>query len=115
MVQIVGPDGSRAGADFVTGGELEEIKGADVAIEKAGDRSDGWTVTLKSPAPGVYLFKLLGTGTGGIVMDLEALDSLGRVSSSSVFKRVKDGDSLEYTLDYSPDSKSGNQLQEATN
>ena len=114
-VQIIGPDGLRAGADFITGGELEEIRGADVAIEKAGDRSDSWTITLKNPASGVYRFILIGTGTGGIVMDLQAQDSLGRVSSSNVFKRVKDGDSLEYALDYSPDSKSSNLLQEATN
>ena len=114
-VQITSPDGSRAGADLVTGGELEEIKGSDVVIEKAGDRSDGWTITLKGPAPGVYRFNLLGTGTGGVVMDLEAMDSSGRVSSSHVFRRIKGGDSFEYALDYSPAPKSKNQLKEATN
>jgi hypothetical protein len=111
-VQIIGPDGSRTGADLVTGDKLEEIKGGDVAIEKAGDRSDSWTVTLKNPAPGVYRFKLLGMGTGGVVMDLQALDSLGRVSSSNVFKRVKNGDSPKYTLHYSPDPGSKNMLKE---
>ena len=114
-VQIIGPDGLRAGADLITGGELEEIRGSDVAIENAGDRSDSWTITLKNPAPGVYGFKLIGTGTGGIVMDLQAQNSLGHVISSNVFKRVKNGDCLEYALDYSPDSKSSNLLQEATN
>ena len=111
-VQIISPDGLRAGADLVTGGELEEIKGADVAIQKAGDRSDSWTVTLKGPAPGVYRFKLLGMGAGGVVMDLQALDSLGRVSSSNVFKRVHNGDSPKYTLHYSPDPGSKNMLKE---
>jgi hypothetical protein len=114
-VQIISPDGLRAGADLVTGGELEEIKGADVAIEKAGDRSDSWTVTLKGPTPGVYRFKLLGMGAGGVVMDLQALDFLGRVSSSNVFKRVMDGDCLEYALNYSPEPKSENILKEVSN
>jgi hypothetical protein len=114
-VQITGPDGSRAGADLVTGGELEEIEGSEVMIEKAGDRSDGWTITLKSPASGVYRLNLLGTGKGGVVMDLEALDSSGRVRSSHVFRRVREGDSFEYALDYSLDLKSDNQLKEAVN
>jgi hypothetical protein len=114
-VQNIGPDGSRAGADLDTGGELKEIKGSDVVIEKAGDRSDGWIITLISPAPGVYRFNLLGTGTGGVVMDLEARNSSGLLSSSHVFRRVRFGDSFEYTLDYSLDPKSKNQLQEATN
>lgn len=114
-VQVTGPDGSRAGADLVTGDELEEIKGSDVVIEKAEDRLDGWTITLRSPTLGVYRINLLGTGTGGVVMDLEVLDSSGRISSSQVFRRIRGGDSFEYVLDYSPTLKSDNQLQEATN
>jgi len=114
-VQVTGPDGSRAGAELVGGGELEEIEGSDVMVERSSDRSDGWTITLKNPVPGVYRINVLGTGTGGVVMDLEALDSSGRGRSSHVFKRVKEGDSLEYVLDYSPDPKSDNQLKETAN
>ena len=111
-VQIKAPDGSRAGTDLVTGAELEEISGSDVRIERAVDRSDGYTVTLKSPEPGVYLFEVLGTGTGGVVLDLEAHDSSGRISSSHIFRRIRAGDFLGFVLDYRSDSRSGNRLEE---
>jgi hypothetical protein len=114
-VQIISPEGQRAGRDLKSGIVLNEIPGVKILKEQAGDRSAGWTITLPDAPKGLYRLELTGTGKGGVVIDLDAHDRKGKVRNTHVFKRVKEGDLLHFVLDYNPEPGSGNKVVEGKN
>jgi hypothetical protein len=112
MIQVVSPGGQRAGQDMTSGVTISEIPGAKIVKEQVEGRSTGWTISLPKPPSGVYILNLLGTGKGGVVVDLDARDRSGKVKNSHIFRRVEKGDSIQLVLNYSPDPGSRNEVKE---
>ena len=112
IIQVVSPEGLRMGHDLATGSALTEIPGAQMVKEQAKGRSAGWTISIPDPPTGLYRLELMGTGKGGVVLDLDVWDRSGKVKNSHVFKRVREGDLLQFILSYSPDPGSKNSLKE---
>ncbi len=113
-VLLTDPRGLRCGLDLATGEELREIPGIRLEEERAADRAPGWTITLPNPVPGPYRVLVLGTGKGGVVLDLEAVDGSGRARTSHAFIRVQEGEKTVYLLNYSPRPGSDNVLHEVS-
>ena len=59
-IQVIAPDGSIVGKDFVTGQEINQIPGAFYS----GFGTDDEYVTIPNPLPGNYTVKTVGTGSG---------------------------------------------------
>jgi hypothetical protein len=112
MIQVVSPGGQRAGQDMTSGVTISEIPGAKIVKEQVEGRPTGWTISLPKPLSGVYILNLMGTGQGGVVLDLDARDRSGKVKNSHIFRRVKKGDSIQLILSYSPDPGSRNKVEE---
>ncbi|MDT8396621.1 MAG: hypothetical protein RRA32_09305 [bacterium] len=115
MIQMVSPEGLRVGQDMLTGNPLTEIPGAKIVKEQVKGRPTGWTISFPVPVTGLYRLELIGTGRGGVVLDLDARDRTGKVINSHIFKRVLEGDTLHFFLSYSPDPGSENSLKEQRN
>ena len=112
MIQVVSPGGQRVGQDMTSGVTISEIPGAKIVKEQIEGRPTGWTISLSTPPSGEYEWNLMGTGKGGIVLDLDAWDRAGKVHNSHIFRRVKKGDSIQFILSYSPEKGSSNLLEE---
>jgi hypothetical protein len=109
---MVSPGGLRVGQDMLSGITISEIPGAKIKKEEIEGRPTGWTISLQKPPSGEYRLHLLGTGKGGVVLDLDARDRAGKVNNSHIFRRVKKGDSIQFHLSYSPDPGSRNMVVE---
>ena len=59
-IQVIAPDGSIVGKNFVTGQEINQIPGAFYS----GFGTDDEYVTIPNPLPGNYTVKTVGTGSG---------------------------------------------------
>ena len=112
MIQVVSPEGLRVGQDMLSGSTLTEILDARIVKEQIKGRPAGWSISLPAPVTGLYRLELMGTGKGGVVLDLDARDRSGKVINSHFFKRVREGDSLHFVLSFSPDPGSENTLKE---
>ena len=112
MIQVVSPEGLRVGQDMLSGDTVSEIPGAKIVKEQIKGRPTGWTISLPAPPTGLYRLNLMGTGKGGVVVDLDARDRTGKVKNSHIFRRVKEGDSLSFILNYNPDPGSRNTVVE---
>ena len=99
--QIVDTEGLRSGREFGSGQRVEEIPGSEVVKEETRERISGWTIRLLEPSPGTYRILLKGTGTGGFVIDVDAVDSAGHARNSHIFRRIGEGDTFEFALLYS--------------
>ena len=115
MIQVVSPGGQRVGQDMTSGVTISEIPGAKIVKEQIEGRPTGWTISLPTPPSGEYELNLMGTGKGGVVLDLDARDRTGKVINSHIFRRVKKGDSIQFILSYNPDPGSRNTVKEQHN
>ena len=112
IAQITDSEGHRSGRNLVTGNILEAIPEFNVIKEQTMERIPGWTFVIPDPVQGNYRIKLLGTGPGGFVIDVDTVDSAGNLENIHVFRRVKAGDSLEFLLRYSGNPAGENTLLE---
>ncbi|UCG39023.1 MAG: hypothetical protein JSV00_01955 [bacterium] len=112
-VQVLDARGLRTGIDLDTGERLLEIPRSKVVVERARNRGPGWTIILDRPEPGEYRVLLAGTEKGGAVLDLDAVDRHGKVRNSHFFRRIREGETLTFTITFSPESSSGNRLTES--
>jgi hypothetical protein len=103
IAQVMDMYGRRTGRDLGTGDILEEIPRSKVIEEGTKERMPGWTIRLQDPVQGVYRVKLMATGSGAFAVDVDTVDSIGKLKNSHVFRRVKPGESLEFVLIFTND------------
>lgn len=110
LVQVIDGDGRRSGMDLDTGRILQDVPGSRIVREQTRERMPGWTIHYSEPASGIYRIQVKGIGPGGFVIDVDAVDSRGQINNSNIFRRIKDGDIMEFFFTYSMDQKGNESL-----
>lgn len=104
LAHIVDREGRRSGRDLDTGQILKDVPGSRIVMEKTRDRMPGWTIHVSDPVPGIYRIQVKGTGPGGFIIDVDAIDSSGQVKNSNIFKRIQEGNMMEFFFTYTSDN-----------
>jgi hypothetical protein len=105
LAQVIDASGRRSGMDLATGQVLKDIPGTSIVKERTRERLPGWTIHFSDPVSGIYRIQVKGIDPGGFVIDVDAVDSRGRINNSNIFRRIKEGDILEFFFTYNLDQK----------